>query len=160
MPSTPLAWAVSQLGVKELTGRNDGPQIKEYLLGEEGLPWCAAFVQWCYAQCRISLPVKNKWLGRSVRNLYLAFRDAHALRPDAQPNRIVFFGTRGASDAGSGWHIGLIESVTDENLTTIEGNYQNRVARVHHSRIDPRIVGYAEWPISSKSFPPNCFSGG
>lgn len=39
----------SQLGVRELTGKNDGPQVEAYLktVGlQKGNPWCAAFVRW------------------------------------------------------------------------------------------------------------------
>lgn len=46
----------SQLGVRELTGNNDGPQVKMYLksvgLGE-GFSWCAAFVHWCLDSAKI-----------------------------------------------------------------------------------------------------------
>jgi uncharacterized protein (TIGR02594 family) len=48
--STPwMDTAISQFGVKELTGNNDGGKVKEYLrttgLGE-GYAWCSAFVNW------------------------------------------------------------------------------------------------------------------
>ena len=42
---------LSQLGVREKTGKNDGPEVEMYLkatgLGK-GNPWCAAFVRWCF----------------------------------------------------------------------------------------------------------------
>ena len=51
-----LARAVSQLGVREATGRNDGPQIARYFAGATrggkktgfvpGWNWCAAFAGW------------------------------------------------------------------------------------------------------------------
>ncbi|MCO5238886.1 MAG: CHAP domain-containing protein [Chitinophagaceae bacterium] len=41
---------LSQVGVREKTGNNDGPQVEMYLrsvnLGK-GYAWCAAFVHWC-----------------------------------------------------------------------------------------------------------------
>lgn len=43
----------SQVGVRELTGRNDGVQVQLYLkaVGLVGnWPWCAAFVVWCIRQ--------------------------------------------------------------------------------------------------------------
>jgi hypothetical protein len=43
----------SQVGVRELTGRNDGPRVQAYLkaVGLQGnWPWCAAFVVWCIKQ--------------------------------------------------------------------------------------------------------------
>lgn len=43
----------SQIGVRELTGYNDGKQVETYLkyVGlPKGQPWCAAFVSWAYGQ--------------------------------------------------------------------------------------------------------------
>lgn len=41
---------LSQVGVREATGRNDGKEVEKYLrsvgLGK-GYAWCAAFVHWC-----------------------------------------------------------------------------------------------------------------
>lgn len=46
----------SQLGVRELTGKNDGLQVEAYLktvgLGK-GYAWCAAFVKWCLIRANI-----------------------------------------------------------------------------------------------------------
>lgn len=46
----------SQIGVRELTGRNDGPAVEMYLksvgLGK-GYAWCAAFVHWSLTQAGI-----------------------------------------------------------------------------------------------------------
>lgn len=43
----------SQVGVREATGRNDGPEVEAYLattnLGA-GYAWCGAFVSWVFAQ--------------------------------------------------------------------------------------------------------------
>lgn len=42
---------ISEVGVREATGNNDGPRVEEYLssvnLGK-GYPWCAAFPHWAY----------------------------------------------------------------------------------------------------------------
>lgn len=41
--------AASQVGVRELTGKNDGPEVEAYLASvglEKGQPYCAAFVYW------------------------------------------------------------------------------------------------------------------
>ncbi|MDQ7949495.1 MAG: peptidoglycan-binding protein [Pedobacter sp.] len=55
--------AQSQLGVRELTGRNDGLAVEAYLrytgLGK-GNPWCAAFVSWVYAQGGFARP-RTAW---------------------------------------------------------------------------------------------------
>ncbi|MDF2381308.1 CHAP domain-containing protein [Nostoc ellipsosporum NOK] len=50
----------SQIGVREATGRNDGPEVERYLravgLGK-GNAWCAAFVRWCFDQVGIRTPI-------------------------------------------------------------------------------------------------------
>lgn len=47
---------LSQIGIREKTGHNDGPQVEAYLksvgLGK-GYAWCAAFVHWCLVQAKI-----------------------------------------------------------------------------------------------------------
>lgn len=54
----PLVWKASldllrsQVGVKEATGRNDGPKVKAYLASvrlPEGNPWCLAVQYWAFA---------------------------------------------------------------------------------------------------------------
>ena len=53
----------AEIGVREAMGKNDGPQIREYLryvgLGE-GHAWCAAFVCWSLGEAGIENP-KNGW---------------------------------------------------------------------------------------------------
>ncbi|RZM19145.1 MAG: CHAP domain-containing protein [Pedobacter sp.] len=43
----------SKIGVRELTGRNDGREVETYLSYvwlKRGQPWCAAFVSWTLGQ--------------------------------------------------------------------------------------------------------------
>ena len=43
----------SKIGVRELTGRNDGTEVEKYLSYvwlKRGQPWCAAFVSWTFGQ--------------------------------------------------------------------------------------------------------------
>ena len=52
LPERWLLWARSQVGVRELTGDNDGPEIDAYLLAAgkaagSRLPYCAAGQLWC-----------------------------------------------------------------------------------------------------------------
>src|SRR5690606_6071530 len=54
---------MGEIGVREATGKNDGPRIREYLryvgLGE-GYAWCAAFVCWSLGEAGMDNP-KNGW---------------------------------------------------------------------------------------------------
>lgn len=46
----------SQIGIRELTGRNDGREVEMYLRTcalPRGNPWCAAFVTWVFQQAGV-----------------------------------------------------------------------------------------------------------
>ncbi len=50
----------SQIGVRELTGNNDGPEVETYLSSvglNKGYSWCAAFVKWCLDMCGIKTTI-------------------------------------------------------------------------------------------------------
>ena len=54
-----IAIAASQLGVKELTGNNDGVAVESYLAVtglKKGYPWCAAYVSWVYRKAGFAKP--------------------------------------------------------------------------------------------------------
>lgn len=49
----------AEIGVREASGRNDGPRVEEYLRYthlKPGNPWCAAFVCWCLGQAGVPNP--------------------------------------------------------------------------------------------------------
>jgi hypothetical protein len=51
---------ISQIGVRELTGHNDGIQVVNYLHNagaSQGDPWCAAFVRWCFDQAGVKTTI-------------------------------------------------------------------------------------------------------
>ncbi|SEM85308.1 hypothetical protein SAMN05216436_108115 [bacterium A37T11] len=54
---------LAEVGVREKTGLNDGPQVEKYLkaVGQEtGKSWCAAFVCWTLTEAGLKNP-KNGW---------------------------------------------------------------------------------------------------
>jgi hypothetical protein len=70
--------ALSQTHVRELTGHNDGAEIRKYLKMlnlPEGTPYCAAFVEWVYRSCGV------------VSNVQYPARAFNWIR---YPNRIVW----------------------------------------------------------------------
>ena len=146
--------ALTQLSVKEATGKNDGEPLERYgLKGEDPAPWCARFVRWCFLAAGEPLP-GNKWKLGSVTEMEDALKHAGAwFDKSVTPARgdIVFFDTRGQSDAGPGRHVGLVENAYGGKITTIEGNLSNRVARVTHSLADGRISGFARWPTRART---------
>ena len=53
----------AEIGVREKTGKNDGPRVEEYLavtnLGK-GYAWCASFVSWVFAEAGFEEP-RTAW---------------------------------------------------------------------------------------------------
>jgi len=50
----------SQIGIRELTGKNDGKEILKYQKAtgnKKGDPYCASFVKWCFDQCGIKTTI-------------------------------------------------------------------------------------------------------
>jgi len=61
--NTLIAIARSQIGVRELTGNNDGERVEAYLKVTnlpKGNPWCAAFVSWVYFSAGCKQP-RTAW---------------------------------------------------------------------------------------------------
>src|SRR5690606_7783880 len=53
----------SQVGVREATGRNDGPEVASYLKAagiSQPVAWCGAFVKWAFSACCIET-TGNAW---------------------------------------------------------------------------------------------------
>jgi hypothetical protein len=147
-----LDTARSFLGMRELTGNNDGLPADIFMHGDR-MPWCAGFVLGVLKRANATFPGPH-W---QARNVYF-FRswckgEGHFVSPIEmpEPGWIVFYNSRDGSDAGPGQHMGFVEEVDGRRgrMLTIEGNYDNRVARVRRSlhRVAhgvPRgIAGYA-----------------
>ena len=71
------------------------------------------------------------------------FDGADPRRNPPQPGDIIFLRHRGASDAGPGHHVGIVERLVDVYVESIEGNWGDVVARVRRHRGSPSIWGYA-----------------
>lgn len=149
--------ALTQLDVREATGQNDGIPATRYNRGD-CLPWCAAFCLWCNEQsgmdARVVVNPPDYWMFRAVAQFELAMKRrgwwAAASSTPAR-NDFVFFANRGASDAHpAGRHMGIVEGLSGHLLATVEGNWQNRVARLVHDLSRPavrdRITGFARVP--------------
>lgn len=166
-----LQWAIGELGVAEATGNNDGEPMRRYMNGERmpgskaGWPWCAAFV---VAGCKaVGEPLPGATTRAKERALWsaaameleLAKAGAHVELERAKGGDLVFF-TRGDRLVG---HVGIVERVEVSaagrivELHTIEGNFQNKVARVtrKHALVErpgkrpewvPFVLSY-RWPL-------------
>ena len=155
--------AISQLGVHEETGDNDGIPAERYMRGDE-LAWCAGLLLFCFDESD-NPPIwddfdpdtvndaRRYWKLRAVQSMEDWLKEVglwFGWRMKPQTNDIIFFASRGRSDAAAGGrHVGIVESVSDTMVSTIEGNLGNEVKRAIHSLDDRRITGYGRvgnWP--------------
>ena len=88
--------------------------------GESGVPYCAMFVSWCFAQAGASFPAyPSAYCPDIVNAAYAEGRTPY--NEDAEPGDLVLFdwGGDGVAD-----HVGIVESNHPEGgyMTTIEGN--------------------------------------
>lgn len=136
-----LAGAQAELaqGVSEQPpGSNDSPDIARYRSAtagaQAGQPWCAYFVSYLARQVGTPLGDSGQGFG-SVDELSAWAQRTGRWVPNGtsqpQPGDLVVFHE----------HVGVVESVNpDGSLTTIEGNYANRVSRVQRGAGEP--VGF------------------
>jgi hypothetical protein len=143
-PPTPLAAAVLGVAGKEVgvmedpLGSNSGPRVNQYLasVGDKGgLPWCAAFVYWCFQEASAAVKIANPatrtagaldvWDEAGTRGIRRVAAAEATERPGlVQPGMVFVIATGG----GHG-HVGLVERVAGVVLTTIEGNTNNGGSR-------------------------------
>lgn len=133
--SSIVASARAELGRGEYGGDNRGADVRRYLRGREGLPWCAGFVSYVLehagANIRYTLGARDFLKqGRRVE--------------DPRPGDLLVF-WRGKRNGLQG-HGGVIEKVTDKEITVIEGNrgrYPARVERYTYQRGGiPRFLAF------------------
>ena len=118
LPNTPknnqlLNIAMSQVGISEATGNNDGPEVEKYLRytgKQKGEPWCAAFVSWVFSQAGFTQP-RTAWSPSLFPKSKLVKQSAPAMVFG------IYF-----KDKGRIAHVGLVEKLQHDWLYTIEGN--------------------------------------
>lgn len=154
--SVALAAAIGELkaNAREIGGDNRGAFVRKYLAPagiDEGNSWCAAFVSWCFLQAAGgSAPAMPFAYTPSARTLLAEFRQKGWSQPPGSgyvpvPGDIVVWWR--VSLAGWLGHTGLVHSVQDGMLYTIEGNHSPRVQGFSYvlSRMD-RLLGFGHVP--------------
>lgn len=112
----------SQLGVRELSGRNDGKQVEMYLKSanlSKGQPWCAAFITWTFKEAGVKAVVSGyspSWFpNKNV--VYIKGGDNNK-----SPQQSDVFGIYFPSKKRIA-HVGFIDQWSEGNFTiTVEGN--------------------------------------
>jgi len=108
-----LGIANREVGVREWSGRNDGPRVEEYLscVGlKRGAPYCAAFVSWVFMRAGYGAP-RTGWSP--------ALFPADRLVGKPSPGMVfgIYFKSLGRIA-----HCGLVEKVRGDWVVTVEAN--------------------------------------
>lgn len=117
---------LSQVGVIEITGHNDGVEVEQYLSHVgfgKGYAWCAAFCSWVYDKASISNP-RNAWVPSWFTNKNnIIWKPSTGLK-----NRVPLpgdvFGLYYVESKRIG-HIGFIHRFGESITITVEGNTNN-----------------------------------
>jgi len=132
----------SQIGVREATGRNDGPQVEAYLaytgIGK-GNPWCAAFVCWVLGQAEVENP-KTAWAASLFPKEKLVWKQgtgAKSHQVQSEKRRDCFTGNiQLATIFGLYFpslkriaHCGFIDQWGKTQVITVEGNTNDSGSR-------------------------------
>ncbi|WP_240768706.1 hypothetical protein [Olivibacter sp. XZL3] len=128
----------SQLGVREATGRNDGPQVEAYLaytgLGK-GHAWCAAFVCWVLGRAEVDNP-KTAWAASLFPQDKLVWPRAKALARGSRTTNNEKPITKTSCVFGLYFpslkriaHCGFIDKWGEKEVITVEGNTNDNGSR-------------------------------
>ncbi len=102
--------------------------------------WCAAFVTAIGIQLGISqILLPECGVGEMVKLYKKVNRYRTAATHTPKPGDLIVYDWDGS---GSGDHIGVVEWVYGKNMTAVEGNYQNAVARRELKTDSKSILGY------------------
>jgi len=143
--------AATTVGIAEVGGPNEGPPSVRFAGGRRE-PWCAHWVAWVYRSVGYPLPgdvlptrVQHNPLA-SVIAMWESLDAAGWTMPRAAtlfPGDLFFSNNRGQSDAGDGWHVGIVTAIEGNITQCISANWRDRVARHHIHRRGKNIVGFA-----------------
>jgi hypothetical protein len=148
-PAELAAIAASQVGVRENpSGSNNVIYNTDYYgrtINSSSYAWCAVFVWWCMKKigCADLYYGGNKTA--YVPALLDWARKAGRIVTDPQVGDWIVFDWN-SNDVPD--HIGIIENVSSDRLTTVEGNVNDAVVRRTWSRSDKQIMTIIRpaWP--------------
>lgn len=111
----------NQIGVRELTGNNDGKSVEVYLkyVGlPKGNPWCAAFVCFSLGKNLVKNP-RNGYSPALFPVSKVIYTTQKGIIKEPQPGDVfgIWFANKGRIA-----HVGFIDHWADDWVTTVEGN--------------------------------------
>ncbi len=134
--------ALSQVGVKEVGGNNNGPQIRKYQaatsLKPASWPWCAALTSWLVREW-LKDPENAEWLGLKVMTPEkwrpkTAAAFGYIQWAKARPSTTKVLSKKAKPQVGDFVifdfsHIGIVVKVGENNFQCVEGNTNGRGTR-------------------------------
>lgn len=112
---------LSQLYVRELTGKNDGVDVEKYLRSTglpKGNPWCAAFVHWCLEEADIPNKV-TAWSPTAENKGHIVYRARQQIE-EPEPGDVVTFYYANLGRVG---HAGFYnKKISNTTYESVEGN--------------------------------------
>ena len=117
-----LGIARKQIGVSEAPPDSNNVRYNTWYYGREvsgsAYPWCAVFVQWCFAQAGVKLPKRTASCGDLMRAAKAA---GCWVTADFQPGDVVIYDFSGKRQTTE--HCGIVEVVLPGyGVQAIEGN--------------------------------------
>ena len=152
--------AESQIGYKE-TGKNITKYAQDfdtkypdfYNTKKQGAEWCDIFNDWDYvtnfgednAKKMLYQPSKSAGAGCKFSAQYYKNNNAFYKTPELGDQ--IFFYVGGEIN-----HTGIVVSITNEQVITIEGNCSNQVKKQYHKKNASNIAGYGRpnWSVEVK----------
>lgn len=144
-----------EIGHGEEGGNNSGQWVAKYhRIEDDGNDdddgaWCASFVSYCFEEGAKALGIQMPFArSGGAKKLFSNIGTAGEFVDDPKPGDVVCW-DRGDPGSWQG-HIGIVESVSDGILHTIEGNvgaYPSKVKRLSHDlSSQTRLEGFARSP--------------
>jgi hypothetical protein len=140
-----------EIGVRELTGHNDGSRVEEYLAAVDrykGDAWCAAFVAWTFQQAGVKAVRSGwspAWFEDKTHTIY-----THGGASTGTPQRADVFGLYFAN-LGRIAHVGFIDEWDNSGVCiTVEGNTNEAGSRegdgvYRKRRLKTQIYKVSRW---------------
>ena len=131
--------AKREIGYKE--GKNNDTKYGKWY-GLNYNSWCAMFVSWCVNQAKISTSIVPKFA--SCSQGVKLFKEKNQFKDSKYTPRagdLIFFEWNGNKADGAD-HVGIVEKVEGNTITTIEGNRSDKVERFTYKVGHSQIMGY------------------
>jgi hypothetical protein len=160
---------VIQTATKEIGYKESGKNITKYAndfdtkyptfynTKKQSAEWCDIFYDWCFVQTfgenlarqMLYQPLKSAGAGCKFSANY--YRQNNAFYSTPEIGDQIFFGTKGNEN-----HTGIVVSISNSQIVTIEGNSANQVRKNYYDRTLGRIVGYGRpnWKLANQDYTP------